>query len=123
MSKRFGRNQRRKLHERVAQLEIAVCVESDLKSHIRQERDRLSQTLATVERMLGPHFAGLPPKTITVRQSFTRQPIVNIATRAEPVRSFPDPSLPAPVSMRCEYVDARCSTATSTWTPHARVST
>lgn len=53
MSRRFGRNQRRKLRDRLAQLETARQMETRLRLHVRRERDMLSKTLAPSSGRLG----------------------------------------------------------------------
>lgn len=64
MSNRFGRNQRRKMRERIQQWETAYRMESGLLRHVVRERDQLKRTLANVECALGKYFVGLPTKTV-----------------------------------------------------------
>lgn len=106
MSKHFGRSQKRKLRERIAELETAYQLESGLKSHIRRTRDQLSRTLAVVERVLGKHFAALPPQEIRVPASFRNTPVINLLLEGRFKLSFTDTFQPIPVSERCEIVQA-----------------
>ena len=64
MSKRFGRNQKRKLRERAESLEAALQREQGLRAYLARDRSIALATLATVERILGQNFSGLPPRTI-----------------------------------------------------------
>lgn len=62
MSKRFGRNRKRKLLQqlRVAEMERQAAVNRNL--CCADENEELRSTLNHVELVLGKHFAALPPK-------------------------------------------------------------
>jgi hypothetical protein len=68
MSKRFGRNQRRKMREQAENLSAALVREQGLLRHqsgvIARQREALDDVAAT----LGNYFAGLPAKTIEVER-------------------------------------------------------
>jgi hypothetical protein len=100
MSRRFGRNQRRTMRARIADLETACRMEAGLRSHMRRERDKLSVVLAQVERGLGKYFVGLPPKTVQMGPVREVPPVWNVP--------------PAPSS---RSIDARCA-AVRAWLLH-----
>jgi len=64
MGKRFGRNQRRKLRDRVAELEQGFMLAQGITRHVARERDQLRDCITDVERVLGLHHVALPPKGI-----------------------------------------------------------
>lgn len=64
MSKRFGRNQKRRMRETIASLEHARIMDAGL---LRNQADKLSKARAAlecVEKLLGEYTAALPPKRI-----------------------------------------------------------
>lgn len=73
MSKRFGRNQRRKLRaelahvlEREAKLSTSYWREQELMAKLSRDNDELRETINLTERVLGKHFVTLPPKTVDI---------------------------------------------------------
>lgn len=66
MSKRFGRNQKRKMRAEVDQWKAAHKRESNLAKHLRIQGQRDRETVKRVADILGEHFAALDPKTVLV---------------------------------------------------------
>lgn len=106
MSRRFGRNQRRKMRERIADLEAAYRIESGLRAYIRRERDNLSHALGVVERVLGRHFAGLPPQTVHDSLCGERERVRISLDEPPMLTPFPAPLAMLDVNTRCRTVEA-----------------
>lgn len=77
MSRRFGRNQKRKMRaelahvlEREEKLNKAYWREQALMSDLSKSNDVLRETINLTEKVLGQYFATLPPKTIDVNEEF-----------------------------------------------------
>lgn len=64
MSKRFGRNQRRRLRQQVEQATEALAMADGLMRKMRRDRDELRGVIDDVEEALGPNFIGLPPQEL-----------------------------------------------------------
>lgn len=75
MSRRFGRQQKRKMRAQIAELERAnariqeaydlnVALTRDFSSKLNEMRG----TFNNLEGVLGPYFIGLPPKVVSVRE-------------------------------------------------------
>jgi|SRR6185312_4237667 len=62
MSKRFGRNQKRKLREEAQRYKEALDLQGKLVRHLFNEHDEDVHTLQQVRRVLGEHTALLTPK-------------------------------------------------------------
>jgi hypothetical protein len=69
VSRRFGRNQRRRARDEVARLGQALSMESGLREHIASERDKLRFDLNEARRMLPAMSLALPPGVMQLRQS------------------------------------------------------
>lgn len=66
MSRRFGRNQKRRLVQELdstrvtmQSLQAALNLEQQLSTHTRETMRQQHESLALVEQMLGKYFAGL----------------------------------------------------------------
>lgn len=68
MSKRFGRNQRRKLREQAENLSAALLREQGILRHQSGIIERQKESLEAVASTLGSYFSGLPAKTLEVDQ-------------------------------------------------------
>lgn len=75
MSRRFGRNQKRKMRaeiahvmEREAKLSEAYWREQDLMVRMSKDNEQLRETINLTEKVLGAYFATLPPKTLEVNE-------------------------------------------------------
>lgn len=73
MSKRFGRNQKRRMREalqqandRIDNLEAAGGLQDKLVAYMRAQLSELRDAIAVAEEMLTPYSAALPPKTVEV---------------------------------------------------------
>lgn len=64
MSKRFGRNQRRKLQAQIAEVRDAHSLDRALISYQRESLRRVEQTLERIRQMFGKHFSGLDAVTL-----------------------------------------------------------
>lgn len=62
MSKRFGRNQKRKLQQKVGVLEEALEMQKGLGSYLASEHNKDVSTLKEVRRILGAYTAILEPQ-------------------------------------------------------------
>lgn len=106
MGKRFGRNQRRKLRDRVAELEQGVMLAQGLTRHVARERDQLRDCIAEVEKVLGLNHVALPPKAIgfpcTQEQAYGLTQ-VNLAKIPGFETTFDQPS-PAPIDYRISNI-------------------
>lgn len=106
MSRRFGRNQRRKMRNRIADLEAAYRMEQNLRTYIRRERDNLSHALGVVERVLGRHFVGLKPQTVRAPASDMGQPVRILPDYSPMLNPFSDPLVMLDVNTRCKTLEA-----------------
>ncbi len=66
MSKRFGRNQRRKLRAELAHVLEQEAKLSTLMAKLSRDNDELRETINLTERVLGKYFVTLPPKTVDI---------------------------------------------------------
>lgn len=66
MSKRFGRNQKRKMRAELANAVEAHRLECELSRYLRLKGERDASTVKRVANVLGEHFAALDPKTLMV---------------------------------------------------------
>lgn len=64
MSRRYGRNQRRRARAHVAELEAQAAELQHQASSARSEANSYRWQLADVREALGPHFIGLPPQML-----------------------------------------------------------
>ncbi|MCD9087396.1 hypothetical protein [Stenotrophomonas sp. SY1] len=64
MSRRYGRNQRRRAREQVAQLEAQAVVLDQRTRRAEINAAQLRCQLDDVREALGPHFMGLPPQML-----------------------------------------------------------
>ena len=60
MSKRYGRNQKRRARERIAQLEAARVMDQGLLAHVRRDLNEAEQVIDHARKVLGNDVA-LPP--------------------------------------------------------------
>lgn len=75
MSRRFGRQQKRKMRAQIAELEranvglqAAYDMNSELTKHLSRNLNEMRETFSNLESVLGPHFIGLPTKVVSVRE-------------------------------------------------------
>lgn len=61
MSKRFGRNQKRRMREQVANLREALARDGALLQYVSEQKRELEEAMARARRILGNHVA-LPPE-------------------------------------------------------------
>lgn len=61
MSKRFGRNQKRRMREQEAALHEALARDGALLAHVSEQKRELEEVLGRARRILGDHVA-LPPE-------------------------------------------------------------
>ncbi len=102
MSKRFGRNQRRRAREEIAALTPRKsCLEADLKASdaiVRGQKDQIEN----VKYILGNNFIGLDPETSYSGQVEAKRPYkVEIDSKSE-CRA---PSGEAPILRHCKQLD------------------
>lgn len=64
MSRHFGRNRRRKLESECARLRAAHAMDAALLNDMDAKNERLRAIIARIEAIVGPHFAGFPPKSV-----------------------------------------------------------
>lgn len=64
MSRRYGRNQRRRARAHVAELEAQAAELQHQASSARFEANTYRWQVADVREVLGPHFMGLPPQML-----------------------------------------------------------
>lgn len=64
MSKRFGRNQRRKLQQQLADARHSHTLDRALLSYQRETIKRAEETLERIRQMFGRHFSGLDAVTL-----------------------------------------------------------
>jgi len=76
MSKRFGRNQRRRLLQQVEILQATSKLEKGLLDHQRTIINLQRRVIERVRHVIGPNFAGLDPETIEAvgHDGFVRLP-------------------------------------------------
>lgn len=67
MSKRFGRQQKRKLQQRIRDLEMAHQMDRGLMDHMREKIGRYERTIERTARVLGEYFVTLDPAEIELR--------------------------------------------------------
>lgn len=72
MSKRFGRNQKRKMREQVKLLERSVRYKNEQISELRNELYSSSVVIGRTKQVLGDHFATLPVQTLEVKDMLQR---------------------------------------------------
>lgn len=72
MSHRFGRNRRRKLEAEAARLRFAHVLDAGLLNNMERQCAELRETIDRIERLVGPHFAALPPKTLRTNAGAVR---------------------------------------------------
>lgn len=74
MSKRFGRNQKRKMREAITQAEAKVKDKNQEVLHLQKMHRANADAVALTEQILGEYFAGLPAKTLEMEheQDFVR---------------------------------------------------
>lgn len=74
MSKRFGRNQKRKMREAITQAEAKVKDKNQEVLHLQKTHRANADAVALTEQILGEYFAGLPAKTLEMEhdQDFVR---------------------------------------------------
>lgn len=68
MSKRFGRNQRRRMRAEVENLKQAMQMDRALLRRQRSTIERQAEVITRVSDILGEHFAGLEPKDMQVNE-------------------------------------------------------
>lgn len=75
MSRRFGRQQKRKMRAQIADLERANAglqsaydLNIGLTKHLSRSLNEMRETFSNLEGVLGPYFIGLPPKVVSVRE-------------------------------------------------------
>lgn len=69
MSKRFGRNQKRKLQEEVQRYKDALDLQTGLSRHLASEHDHDVSVLRRVKEVLGEYTAVLDPQTQIIEAS------------------------------------------------------
>lgn len=72
MSKRFGRNQKRAMREKIKEAEYFNQLCSELMKSVRTERDDLREVVDRTKCVLGEHFISLPLKTLEVKDILDR---------------------------------------------------
>ncbi|WP_343577965.1 hypothetical protein [Pseudomonas sp.] len=72
MSKRFGRNQKRKMRSRIEALDTAIAMDRGLLAHQTRLLNEKDDALQMVARVLGDYFIGLPVHTQQVDQLMER---------------------------------------------------
>lgn len=77
MSRRFGRQQKRKMRAQIADMETrisnlqeALAMQQGLSRNMSSRLDEMRGTFNVLERVLGPYFIGLPPKQVEVREIY-----------------------------------------------------
>ncbi|MBV7502059.1 hypothetical protein [Achromobacter sp. ACM05] len=83
MSKRYGRNQKRRARERIAQLEAARVSDQGLLTHVRRELSNAEQVIDHARKVLGNDVA-LPP----IERGYHPNPLGGDFRMAEQKRSF-----------------------------------
>lgn len=68
MSRRFGRNQKRALIKQAEQLRDALAMSNGLTADQRATISLQDESLRRVADLLGPYFAGLPPRNMPARE-------------------------------------------------------
>lgn len=81
MSKRFGRNQKRKLREALTQAEEKLREKSKEISYLNKLNEDNAYAVCLTEEILGEYFAGLPPKTLDLSQE---QNYLNLSLISKP---------------------------------------
>lgn len=76
MSKRFGRNQKRAMREKIKEVEYLNQVCSELLKSVRTERDDLREVVDRTKCVLGEHFISLPLKTLEVEEILDRFQVI-----------------------------------------------
>lgn len=72
MAKRFGRNQKRAMRNRIQSLEWAIESQKELFEQVRDERNQLRVVVERTSQVLGDHFVSLPVKTVEVEDILDR---------------------------------------------------
>lgn len=88
MSRRFGRNQRRRAREQMATLEHRLDESRHAAQFLTMRNAELCATIDDVEACLGPGFIGLPPRKlrgILAKRKDLHRPIYAADNKAQPV--------------------------------------
>jgi hypothetical protein len=70
MSKRFGRNQKRKLKQEISTLSLKLVSENTRNSLLRRQIDEQTEALKLVASMLGEHFVAFVPSTMQIQSPY-----------------------------------------------------
>lgn len=93
MSRRFGRNQRRRAREREAALQLQLIGLTMQRDRQARRIAELTRTIDDVEMCLGPHFAGLPPREVAASRfglkDFSQPSFLMVARGGMPVEMLP----------------------------------
>lgn len=84
MSKRYGRNQKRKARERIASLQETLVMEAALRASLQRDRARLQSVLDRALRVLPRLTTALPPQDLTTRLRETTSSFQMSAQRPVP---------------------------------------
>jgi len=102
MSKRYGRNQKRRARERIAQLETARANDQGLLAHVRRELEDAEQVIDHARKVLGNDVA-LPP----IERGYHPNPLGGDFRMAEQTRSFPCSYENAPMFLEDKIIQMR----------------
>lgn len=102
MSKRYGRNQKRRARERIAQLEAARASDQGLLAHVRRELEDAEQAIDHARKVLGNDVA-LPP----IERGYHPNPLGGDFRVAEQMRSFSCSYENAPVFLEDKIIQMR----------------
>jgi len=109
MSKRFGRNQRRRAREEAARLREALQRETQLARYLTIQMRRNKETLERVADTFGRHFAALPPETVRLTHKLQKLELpwagdVPLTVHEENVDNFVRHSMHL---LKCHWPDLR----------------
>lgn len=102
MSKRYGRNQKRRARERIAQLESAHAMDQGLLAHVRRKLNNAEQVIDHARKVLGNDVA-LPPLELGHHPN----PLGGDFRMAEPTCSFSCTDKHSPVFLEHKVIQMR----------------
>lgn len=102
MSKRYGRNQKRRARERIAQLESARAMDQGLLAHVRRKLNDAEQVIDHARKVLGNDVA-LPP----LDRGYHPSPLGGDFRMAEPTRSFSRTDKNSPIFLEHKVIQMR----------------
>jgi len=124
MSKRFGRNQKRRLVQQVESLTLAHKRESALARQLSRNLQQASESLALVAEVFGKNFAALPLSSMWVDHLGQQIRIAKPISQPAALSSRFD--MPATVALQTQYIEAmapRCDIDKLSGQMHFRLQT